>query len=239
MEAALEEEAAPIDPKVACKETGDAYVAVISELKVTRDEAKEMVNMMADSLAEIDPNTENGEEGKAFLRKMYKLVGDPVEESASMMPETPETCIEMVAGKVIQIENLQEDVDEANSFRDFFANVYCQAYVNSLVTMKDGLSQIFPGGLDGSIESELDRLYGPLDDANIDLIEIAAIEAYLDAIETGVYVRDESTLIAAVTPLDSALNLCETSIVDEVSKAKTDREDYQNDYNFLRYLESL
>lgn len=195
--------------------------------------------MMADSLAEIDPNTENGEEGKAFLRKMYKLVGDPVEESASMMPETPETCIEMVAGKVIQIENLQEDVDEANSFRDFFANVYCQAYVNSLVTMKDGLSQIFPGGLDGSIESELDRLYGPLDDANIDLIEIAAIEAYLDAIETGVYVRDESTLIAAVTPLDSALNLCETSIVDEVSKAKTDREDYQNDYNFLRYLESL
>jgi len=49
-------------------------------------------------------------------------------------------CVTEVAGKVIMIENLQDDIDEADHFRDFFANVYCQAYVNSLVTMRDGLS---------------------------------------------------------------------------------------------------
>jgi len=31
---------------------------------------------------------------------------------------------------------------------DFFNEIYCAAYINGLVTMKDGLSQIFPGGLD-------------------------------------------------------------------------------------------
>lgn len=45
----------------------------------------------------------------------------------------------MVAGKVIQIEDLEEQVSEAESFRNFFAEVYCAAYVNALVTMKDGL----------------------------------------------------------------------------------------------------
>ena len=45
----------------------------------------------------------------------------------------------MVAGKVIQIEDLDEQISEAKSFRDFFAHIYCAAYVNSLVTMKDGL----------------------------------------------------------------------------------------------------
>ena len=39
-------------------------------------------------------------------------------------------------------------ISAADSFRDFFAHVYCAAYVNALVTMKDGLYQIFPGGLD-------------------------------------------------------------------------------------------
>ena len=57
----------------------------------------------------------------------------------------------MVAGKVIQIEDLDEQISEAKSFRDFFAHIYCAAYVNSLVTMKDGLNQIFPGGLSQSI----------------------------------------------------------------------------------------
>ena len=54
-------------------------------------------------------------------------------------PNTPEPCVEMVAGKVIQIEDLSEQISKANSFRDFFAHVYCAAYVNALVTMKDGL----------------------------------------------------------------------------------------------------
>jgi len=28
---------------------------------------------MADSLAEIDPNMDNGDEGRAFIKMMYKL----------------------------------------------------------------------------------------------------------------------------------------------------------------------
>ena len=103
---------------------------------------------MAESLAEIDPNTENAEEGKALLRKMYKLRGVEADQIIPLMPETPGDCIEVVAGKVLQLEQLEENITKAASFRDFFAEVYCMAYVNSLVTMKDGLSQIFPGGLD-------------------------------------------------------------------------------------------
>ena len=110
---------------------------------------------MSDSLAEIDPNMESGEEGRAFIRRMYKVRNQKAETTEAQMPDTPIQCVSEVAGKVIMIENLQEDIDEAKHFRDFFANVYCQAYVNSLVTMRDGLSQIFPGAFDGQIEDEL------------------------------------------------------------------------------------
>ena len=37
------------------------------------DSIKSLTDRMADSLAAIDPNMENGEEGKAFLRRMYKV----------------------------------------------------------------------------------------------------------------------------------------------------------------------
>jgi len=42
-------------------------------MSITVDEYKELANKMADALAEIDPNTKNGEEGKAFVKKMYKI----------------------------------------------------------------------------------------------------------------------------------------------------------------------
>lgn len=84
----------------------------------------------------------------------------------------------MVAGKVLMIENLQEDLDQAVSFRDFFAEIYCSAYVNSLVTMQDGLSQILPGGMDVSIENELQRVFGPFEIDALDGIEINAMLAY-------------------------------------------------------------
>jgi len=90
---------------------------------------------MAESLANIDPNMESAEEGEAFLHLMYKLSGEKAAETSPILPETPEACIKMVAGKVLMIENLQEDLDQATSFRDFFAEIYCSAYVNSLVTM--------------------------------------------------------------------------------------------------------
>ena len=225
--------------KVLCKDTCDEYVAMISELTVSLDEAKDLINRMADSLAEIDPNTENGAEGKALIRKMYKLRGEKPQDTTPLMPETPEDCVGLVAGKVLQVEELTEDLDKAVSLRDFFSEVYCAAYVNSLVTMRDGLSQIFPGGLDISIESELQRVYGPFEADQLDMIEIAAIEAYLDAIQNALFVPSDSTLIPAVTPLADALSLCDSAIEGEITKAKQDREDYLNDYNFLNYLKTL
>ena len=186
--------------KVFCQGTCDEYVEMISGLTASIDEAKDLINRMAESLAEIDPNTENADEGKALIRKMYKLRGEKPQESTALMPDTPEDCVAIVAGKVIQVEDLTESLDKQVSLRDFFSEVYCAAYVNSLVTMRDGLSQIFPGGLDMSIESELQRVYGPFEADELDLIEIAAIEAYLDAIMDESFVPDDSTLIPAVTP---------------------------------------
>ena len=156
---------------------------------------------MADSLAEFDPNTENGTEGLAFIKKMYKIRGETPEDSTVIMPETPEECVELIAGKVIQIEDLQDDIDELTDLELFFSDVYCSAYVYSLVTMKDGLSQIFPGGLDFAVEDELQRIYGPYDADNVELVdevEIEALVSYIQAMEGGLYERDESILIDRV-----------------------------------------
>ena len=107
--------------------------------------------------------------------------------------------------------------------------------------MKDGLYQIFPGGLDQSISDELQRLYGPLDEgsAELDAIEIASVEAYFDALMTGLWIPDESSLIAVGEPMQDAMALCAANIVDDVALAQQDREDYLNDLNFLNYLKSL
>lgn len=175
---------------------------------------------MGNSLAELDPNTENGEEGKALIRKMYKLKGIEAEETIPKMPYTPDQCVEKVAGKVLQIEDLSEDISKATSFRDFFADVYCAAYVNSLVTMKDGLSQIFPGGMDFLIEDELQRVYGPFELDELTTIEIGAIGAYFEAVSNGDFANDDSSLIPAVTPLEGALQLCNAKVNDDISSAK-------------------
>ena len=144
---------------------------------------------MAEALAEIDPNMDNAAEGTAFIRRMYKIRNKKAPKTTPSFPQTPTGCVEEVAGKVIQIEDLDEQISKADSFRDFFAHVYCAAYVNALVTMKDGLYQIFPGGLDSDIASELQRLYGPLEEgsAELDKIEIASVEAYFDALSNGTF----------------------------------------------------
>ena len=156
---------------------------------------------MADALAAIDPNTENGEESKAFIKKMYKIRGEVAEDNKAFLPETPELCIDIVAGKVIQVENLQEDLDEVHSFNEFFADVYSSAYKNALVTMTDGISQVFPGGLDGPIEDEIHRIYGHKEGKEMDAAEVTAIEAFINAVENGSYEMDFSTLIDAGEPL--------------------------------------
>ena len=48
---------------------------------------------MSDSLAEIDPNTENGVEGIAFVRKIYKMKGVKPLETKPTFPETDKTCV--------------------------------------------------------------------------------------------------------------------------------------------------
>ena len=123
-----------------CEPIVEAYIAQISDMTVGLSEKKELTDRMADSLAELDPNTENGVEGKAFIKKMYKLRGKKPISSQPFYPQTSEQCLSRVAGKVIQIEYLQEEMEKETSFNNFFADIYCAAYVNGLVTMKDGLS---------------------------------------------------------------------------------------------------
>ena len=94
--------------KLLCKETSDAYIAEITDLQTTLKDTKTMTDNMANALSEIDPNMENGAEGKAFIRKMYKLRNKKPEPVTASFPETPDRCVEMVAGKVIQIEDLED-----------------------------------------------------------------------------------------------------------------------------------
>ena len=77
------------------------------------------------------------------------------------------------------------------------------------------------------------------DYGEIDLTEVSAIEMFIDSVEMGDYDMDYSTLINAGEPLAKALALCPKSIEDEIDVARIDREDYFNDFNFLKYLKSL
>ena len=64
------------DMNIMCKDTQDAYIEQISGLKIDLSSVKDMTERIAESLASIDPNMDNGLEGKAFIRKMYKLRGE-------------------------------------------------------------------------------------------------------------------------------------------------------------------
>ena len=95
---------------------------------------------MAEALTEIDPKMHNSAEGMSLIKKIYKLRNNEKALKATLdFPNTPKACVEAVAGKVIQVQDLEERISKANSFRDFFADIYCAAYVNALVTKKDGL----------------------------------------------------------------------------------------------------
>lgn len=67
-----------------------------------------MTERIAESLSNIDPNMDSGLEGKAFIRKMYKLRGEKADAVEFNFPETPDQCMASVAGKVIQIEDLED-----------------------------------------------------------------------------------------------------------------------------------
>ena len=155
------------------------------------------------------------------------------------MPDTPEKCIDLVAGKVIQLENLHDEIEKATNFMKFFSNFYCSAYVNSLVTMKDGLYAIFPGVLDSEVDTELQRAFGPFEADQKVAIEEAAIATYKDALNNGSFKLDNSVLLPETEPLTAALKLCVGAVNDEAIQAKKDRDEYLNDYNFLRFLQTM
>ena len=84
-------------------------------------------------------------------------------------------------------------------------------------------------------------MYGPLDEgsAELDAIETSSVEAYVDAITTGLWATDESSLIQVGEPLAEGMGLCSSTISDDITLARQARVDYLNDLNFLNYLRSL
>ena len=98
---------------------------------------------------------------------------------------------------------------------------------------------IFPGNLDGSIESSIETLYGERGGAEKAKSESHAIESFIDAVTDGAWVMDYTTLINPGQPLAEALAICPKSVEEEIEMRRVMREDYFNDFNFLKYLKSL
>lgn len=96
------------DVKSLCADTTSQYVAQIAEAQKTLADSKALSDNMAQALSDLDPNMDNSGEGKAFIRKMYELRGIKADPVSSDFPQTPEPCVEKVAGKVIQLEDLHK-----------------------------------------------------------------------------------------------------------------------------------
>ena len=62
--------------------------------------------------------------------------------------------------------------------------------------------------------------------------------AYMQAVEDGTFVNDESSLLDVIDPVDEALNLCDRDLIVQIGKNMQSRNDYLNDINFLHYLKS-
>ena len=75
--------------KMLCRDTKDAYIEQIGGLQSTLSSVQDLTERLADSLAGVDPNMENGTEGKAFIRKMYKLRGEKADAVELSYPATP------------------------------------------------------------------------------------------------------------------------------------------------------
>ena len=202
---------------------------------------------MAESMATVDPRTENSGEGKAMIRKMYKQDGGFVADTETkyVLPETPEVCIPIVAGHLLVLEDLQDELAQAKDFNEFFADVYCTSYIDSLTAINEASRLLTIGDFsehvnadagvsDELINIELKRINQGSDEL---IIEDAAIEAFLDATKTGLFQIDEAVFVSELN--DEAMNICGKTMSAEIEEAKSARADYVNEVNFLSYLKSV
>ena len=65
-------------------------------------------------------------------------------------------------------------------------------------------------------------MYGPLAEGSAELnaIEISSVEAYVDAITTGRWVADESSLIQVGEPQAEGMGLCSSTVSDDITLAR-------------------
>ena len=82
------------------------------------------------------------------------------------------------------------------------------------------------------------RIYG-YDLGQQDVASMYAIQAFFTAMDEGRYVWDDSILLRVVDPLEQAISLCRPDVKTDLVLAKEDRDDYMNDYNFLRFLKTI
>ena len=106
------------------------------------------------------------------------------------MPEVDEHCIPKVIGMAYLLEDKQDEFDQLSDFNQFFAKVYCQAYLgaySSIVSPSGNLFRAKPGELDDQIDAELLRIQEHDGAQNgmvmkdFKVIAEAAIVAFIDA----------------------------------------------------------
>ena len=85
----------------------------------------------------------------------------------------------------------------------------------------------------------IQTIYGEKKGSEKKKAEMTAIDSFISAVDDGVYDLDYSTLINPGEPLAEALAICPKSIGDGIEFARVEREDYFNDFNFLKYLKNL
>ena len=59
------------------------------------------------------------------------------------------------------------------------------------------------------------------------------------ALITGVWAMDDSSLLQVGEPLAEGMDLCSSSVSDDITWARQTRVNYLNDLSFLNYLRSL
>ena len=67
-------------------------------------------------------------------------------------------------------------------------------------------------------------------------LEMSAVSFFVQTVEAGEFVMDETSLLDAVEPVAEAMAICGDEAQAMAVHAMLDRGDYLNDFNFLRFL---